>query len=65
MSKNEVVFTPSIIGVNEKSTTLSGCIFSALQAVHKRVTEFGAAARAMIPAGLAKYAFWPHFYWLK
>jgi hypothetical protein len=42
-SKNEFVFTPSIIFVNQKSPPASIRVFSRVHAVHSPVTGFGAS----------------------
>jgi hypothetical protein len=45
LSKNDCVFTPSIFRVNEKSRVVSTFICNRVQAVHRRMTGFGAEGR--------------------
>jgi hypothetical protein len=42
LSKNDYVFTPSISAVNQNRAIVSILFFNGVQAVHKRVPDFGA-----------------------
>jgi len=42
LSKNEYLFTPSMVFVNEKSRAATTRVFNRVQPVHKPVTGFGA-----------------------
>ena len=65
MSKNECVSTPSILRVNKNRTILSSCVFSGLQAVHKRVTGFGAWVLQEVRSRAANMQVLPRFYCMK
>jgi len=59
LSKNDSVFTPSIVYVNEKYGFVSTCLFKRVQPVHKPVTENGAAAPCSLPKSVVRRGFPP------
>jgi len=51
LSKNDYLFTLSSSAVNQNRATLSILFFNGVQAVHKRVTDFGADSTAELASG--------------
>jgi hypothetical protein len=59
LSKNDSVFTPSIIYVNGKYAFVSTCLFNGVRAVHKHMTGNGAVQPSSFPESLARRGFPP------
>jgi hypothetical protein len=59
LSKNDSVFTPSIVYVNRNYSFVSTCLFNRVHAVHKPVTGNGATAPGTLLKSLVRRGFPP------